>query len=472
MNFMWFILPVGEMSEPTGEPISLLATVAGEMAIDDIPLATWADLQAIKAGDESPLEVVVEVPVGKSKRGWNYTPKSLQSIVGEVMATGLPGFLGHQKAENINTEFPQPVTHWVGAKFDPDVENKDTNGKVVSKGVAYFRGVVDKAADDLKRWIKAKVVRQVSIFGFPKLQKASGEINVVDYKPLSIDWTPLNRPGMPTRIVALGEMDEINGELDGSHEELREALRQVVREAMGAGENSWVYIQKTYPDKVIIEHSGPSLPSKYYSLPYSILDGKIQLGAKTEVTRKEVYEPVGEINTGGSGMNWKQLVAQIMAMIQSGEVTRAQVIGEMGLDAQTVAGEIDSNWLNQMTGSVDTLTKVKEALGVTGEMDVVTVAQTAANAIVEQRKAGRETMVNEVIKEKVTGEMAQSLVKKMLVIPEDATKETVAGEIDRILADDAVKTAIGKMHVDKRPPIGGNNPGQQSTSLRTKRQSI
>ena len=82
-------------------------------------------------------------------------------------------------------------------------------GALWKDGKAYFRGVVDKAASDLKRWIKAKAIRQVSIFGIPKLQKVNGETHVVDYKPLSIDWTPLNRAGMPTSVVAIGEMDEI-----------------------------------------------------------------------------------------------------------------------------------------------------------------------------------------------------------------------------------------------------------------------
>ena len=89
------------------------------------------------------------------------------------MSQGLPGFLGHQKPEDVDSQFPTPVTHWVGAKWE--------NGR------AYFRGVIDKAAADLKRWIKAHTIRQVSIFGVPKLQRVNGEYNVVDYKPLSID---------------------------------------------------------------------------------------------------------------------------------------------------------------------------------------------------------------------------------------------------------------------------------------------
>ena len=187
---------VGEM-----EVVPLQADVNGEMAINDIPVAPWADIESLKEGDNSPMEVIVSVPVGKSKRGWLYTEEALRSIEKVVNEQGLPGFLGHQKPEEVEHEFPKPVTHWVGAKFE--------NGKL------YVRGVIDKDADDLKRWIKGRAVRTVSIFGVPKLaKKGNGEIEVVDYQPLSIDWTPLGRNGMPTEIVAVGEIDVIGKEAD------------------------------------------------------------------------------------------------------------------------------------------------------------------------------------------------------------------------------------------------------------------
>src|SRR5690606_37255443 len=314
--------------------------------------------------------------------------EALKAIVGEVMSQGLPGFLGHQKPENIDYEFPTPVTHWVGALW------KD--------GKAYFRGVIDKAASDLKRWIKAKAIRQVSIFGIPKLQKINGETHVVDYKPLSIDWTPLNRAGMPTSVVAIGEMDEI--------------------------------------------------------LPTDIVDGEMKQ------------------NNGGEQktMNWKELVAQLKTMLNNEEVTLSQIAGEMGWKPEEIAGEIDSNWLKEVTDAVETLGKVKEALGVTGEMDVVEAATDAKKALDESIKAAREKLIEETIQEKVSGEMAQALVKKMLQLPEgELTKEVIVGEIDKLLADEVVKNAISKFHIDKPPFINntGDNDGT-SSALRVKRQTI
>lgn len=356
--------------EPAGEICAVQATISGEMRVEDVPLAPWANLEALKAGDPEPMEVVVEIPAGRSKRGWNYRPEALQAIVGEVMSQGLPGFLGHQKPEEVDHAFPTPVTHWVGALW------KD--------GKAYFRGVVDKAASDLKRWIKANVVRTVSIFGVPKLQQVAGETHVVDYKPLSIDWTPLGRAGMPTAVVAIGEMDIITG----------------------GGDNQ---------------------------------------------------------------MTWKELVAKLKEMLASKEVTLGQVAGEMGWKAQDVAGEIDAKWLKEVTGAVETLGKVKEALGVSGEMDVIKIASEAKKALDEKAKAEREKLIDEVLKEKVAGEMAQALVKKMLNVSENATKEQIAGEIDKLLGDETIKAAIGKFYVDKPPIIGG---GKETTTLRVKRQAI
>ena len=368
--------PPESLTEAVGEITAVQAIISGEMQVEDVPLASWADLQALKAGDPEPVEIVVEIPAGKSRRGWNYTPESLKAIVGEVMNQGLPGFLGHQKPENIDYEFPTPVTHWVGALW------KD--------GKAYFRGVIDKAASDLKRWIKAKAIRQVSIFGVPKLQKVNGETHVVDYKPLSIDWTPLNRAGMPTSVVAIGEMDEI---------------------IIGGGQNP---------------------------------------------------------------MNWKELVSQLKQMLASKEVTLGQVVGEMGWKPEEIAGEIDSKWLQEVTSAVETLGKVKEVLGVTGEMDVVQVAQDAKKTLDESIKAAREKLIEETIKEKVAGEMAQALVKKMLQLPEgELTKEVITGEIDKLLADEVVKNTISKFHIDKLPFINntGDNGGT-SSALRVKRQVI
>lgn len=186
------------MPKTLKELAQLGARITGEMSVKDIEVSTAVDVEALKAGDDDPLEVVVEIPVSQSKRGWYYTHEALRDIVDAVNDRTLHGFLGHQKPEDVPSEFPDPVTHWVGAKMTEDA--------------AYFRGVVDATATKLKRWIKSGVVKQVSVFGEAHLADSAGDTHVVGYDPLSIDWTPLDRMGMPTRIVATGEMRGLNPE--------------------------------------------------------------------------------------------------------------------------------------------------------------------------------------------------------------------------------------------------------------------
>lgn len=377
---------IGEMAEPMPGGLLIFAGLTGEMKVEDIPLAPGVDLAALKAGDTEPLEVVVEVPAGKSKRGWNYRESALRKIVDAVNTRTLAGYKGHQKPENIAHQFIPPATHWVGALW------KD--------GKAYFRGVVDKAEVDLKRWIKAKRIDQVSIFGLPKLVKsAAGETDVVDYQPLSIDWTPLDRAGMPTRIVALaGEMFD----------------------ALGQG-------------VLPLEH------------------------------------------TPGGEMTVKELLAKLREALQNRQITVTMLAGEMGWNLQNVAGEIDAEAWKKLSGAVITLDQVRQALGATGEMDILAVAKEAKKALDAQATAQHSNLIAEVLKEKVPSEAARPVIGEMLHIAPGATKEQIAGEIDELLKKDHVKSLISGLHTD-RPVVTGKNdnrPGAQAgQATRVKRVSL
>ena len=459
--------PEGEMGKAQGEMTAVTARICGEMAVSEIPVSPAVDIEALKEDDDDSLELVVEIPAGKSKRGWNYLPRSLQDIVDVVNAEGLPGFEGHQSPNNVDWEFRTPVTHWIGAKFED--------------GKAYFRGLVDKAATDLKRWIRGGTVRTVSIWGFPKLAYEDGETKVIGYEPLSIDWTPPRRAGMPTRIVAMGEMDSIlDGEMDGSYEDLRDEVVVAAKKRMGIsgdGSHGWLYIERLFPNYVIVVVEKPG-KSGYFKLDYAVDGDEVVLGEPIEVELKRTYEPVepvsdrtsGETDSGGGAMTWKELVAQLKAQLGTKEVTLGQIIGEMELTPEAVAGEMGE--VKAAMDAVKTLAEVSEALGVSGEMDVVEAAKAAAKAVEDQKVAVQQAMVDEVLADKVKGEMAQALVGKMLVVPDGATKEQVAGEIDKLLADEAVKGALSKLHIDQ-PVIRGLGGGDdEPKNLRVKRQQI
>jgi hypothetical protein len=451
----------GEMAEEPSQTAYIIANICGEMSPDDIPAAPGIDITALKSGDDDPMEVVVEIPAGKAKRGWNYKPKALKDIVGEIMVKGLPGFLGHQKPEDVPNQFPTPVTHWVGA--------------IMKGNSAYVRGVVDKSAADLKRWIRGKMIKEVSIFGQPQLQQVRGEIDVVGYAPLSIDWSPLGRAGMPTRIVSIGEMNDITGELDGSHEELRDMLQAAVRELLtpNGSKQGYVYIRKVYDDRVIVEQEDNG-KIKLYQLPFTVKDEKVIFGNKTEVTRKESFVPItvhGEIDIEGGKSNVKEVFEKLKAMMASGEITRAQFVaacGEMlGINLQEVTGEMAA-----VQTDAATLAKVKTILGVTGEMDVTAVATEAGEALEAKRKADHKDLADTVIGEKVSGEMNQEIIRGMLHTPIGATKEQISGEIDSLLASETVKNLFGKLHLDSPAPRGGQKPAGDNALAKTRTVSI
>jgi hypothetical protein len=453
----------GEQRIARGE-IDNVNAMLTSIAPGDIPLAENVDIEQMKQLDDDPLEVVVEIPAGKSKRGWNYTPKALKDIVDYTIEHTLNGFLGHQKAEDISTEFVPPVTHWIGA------EMRGNN--------AYFRGLIDADAKSLKRWIRTKRIQEVSIFGFPDLKKnqVTGEMDVVGYEPLSIDWTPLHRPGMPTKIVGM-EMNDITGEqLDGTFEKLRNDLREAAKVYFNAnGNGSYVWVKSIRYDNntVIVEHEQQGQPTKLYSIPFTIDNQEVKLGEKTEVVEKRVYEPAspaGEINKGGNNMDFKELISNLNGLLQTGKVTYNQVLGEMAITPEKLAGEMEE--IKEAIEAKDTLDKVKEALGVSGEMDVVEAAKASKKALEESTKDNLSKTIDKVVQEKVTGEMAQGLVKKMLKVDEGATEEIIAGEIDKILADDLMKKILSDTHVDQGAGVGITASKTTSGNLRLKKAHI
>lgn len=452
----------------TGEMVRLTAKVCGEMAVEDIPVAPVVDLAALKEGDEDPLEVVVEIPAAKSRRGWNYLPRSIQDIVAVVAAEGLPGYAGHQKEDALDWEFRLPVTHWVGAVW------KDGKG--------YFRGVVDKAADDLKRWIKSGVIKTVSIWGIPKLAFEGGETKVIGYNPISIDWTPPRRAGMPTRIVAMGEMDSTFGEMDGSYEELRKAIQDEVRGKFGVGPNKnvWVYIEKTFDNYVIalVETDKP----KFFKIDYALDGDKVILGEPVEVEKQEIFMPKEQ--KGSGEMTIQEMLAAIRSAIAKNEVNLQTVFGEMGVTKEAVVEQFAGEEMAKLKKAAEYGAKLAETLGFTADLNTEQAlavagemagvwqalgydkekpekpAEVVGEMVSTQAtllKEAHDALVSETIREKVAGEQAQLLVKKLLNVEVGATKEQVVGEIDNILKDEAVKGILGKNFVE--PPVAPGGEG-------------
>ncbi|NFS21401.1 hypothetical protein FDE82_04600 [Clostridium botulinum] len=463
---MYKKIAIGEIADIITGEMDLINATVSTLKPSDIPLANGVDIEAMKSMDDDPLEVVVEIPATKSKRGWNYTSNSLKDIVNYTNSNTLNGFLGHQKAENVSTEFVPPATHWIGAEMKG---NK-----------AYFRGLIDADAKNLKRWIRTKRIQEVSIYGFPKLKRnAKGEMDVVGYEPLSIDWTPLHRPGMPTKIVGM-EMEEIEpkGEqLDGTFEKLKEDLREAAKgcfNAYGNGSYIWVRSIRYDDNTVIVEYEQQNQPTKLYSIPFTIQNDEVILSEKTEVMEKKVFEPIkttGEMNDqGGNNMGPDEIIKNLKGLLQTGQLTYGQVFGEIGITTDKIAEEMEE--VKSAFEAKDTLDKVKKALNISGEMDILEVAKKAHEAIETASKAEFNKTIDEVVKEKVSGEMAQNLVKKMLKVNEGTDKEVISREIDSILKDDFIKNLISSEHIDIAPGVGNINKTTTGSGIKVKKTRI
>lgn len=392
---MQTVIICGEMAEQNNKLFSLFGGLVGEMSIEDIPPASGVDIDLIKQGDNDPLEVVVEVPVGKSKRGWNYTHRALKDIVDAVNTRTLAGFKGHQKPEDVSNQFIDPATHWIGAKMT------DT--------AAYFRGVVDKKEEDLKRWIKGKRIKQVSIYGRPALKNVSGETQVVGYDPMSIDWTPLDRMGMPTRIVAAsGEMWDPDG--TGPEGEMRGDDNQV----------EWAEV---------------------------VAELKKRHGNKT-IT-------VGMI-AGEMGLTNAQVLSELTPEFAK-DVQWALEVSGKAKEILGITGEMDvATLFTSMKAAAD-----KEAGAgrdqIVGEMMTTKI----------QSEAVRTELKNpETTLGKLWSYHARSIAS-------DATKEQIAGEMDTFLADPVVKGMVDAIYTDKPAGTGGGgNKADTPKNLRVKRASI
>ncbi len=388
--------------------MSSLGAMFSTMKVSDVPISPGVDINAIKNGDNDPLEVVVEIEPGVSKRGWNYLPSTMQSIVSQVMGETSPGFLGHQKAEDVGTEFKDPVTHWIGAKWE--------NGK------AYFRGVVDKAAPDLKRWIKSKRIGQVSIFGEAELAKVGEMTNVIGYKLMSIDWTPLNRNGMPTKVVATGEMEDFI-EPGGNNNN-------------GGGE------QMTFTEVIAF--------LKQNKTSFSAIAG--EMGVKPEDVAKELL-----------GADYTQLQTAVL------------LVGEMS-ETLGVTPEKAGATLKSMIADKDQSVKLIGEMAVILGLDASKPDEmkTALTKMKSDQEASavklQGEMVDKVISELVAVEAVRPLIKRMVTVKSDATEAEIKTLVGEMIAQDDIKSLIGSSFQDKRfVPNGTDN---QNSGLVTKRVSI
>jgi hypothetical protein len=130
--------------------VDLTHDVIGELLAsgvtpDSIPLSadvTPEDLAELLKDDTEPLQVVARIAPGAGGRpGWQYTSKAIEQLATTVARTSLPGYLGHEHGSKPPQQWPFPVIHWVGAKWDGSA--------------ALLRGVVDRSQAEIKRLLRS-----------------------------------------------------------------------------------------------------------------------------------------------------------------------------------------------------------------------------------------------------------------------------------------------------------------------------
>lgn len=202
-------------------------------------------------------------------------------------------------------------------------------------------------------------------------------------------------------------------------------------------------------------------------------------------------------------MTLQEMLAAIRSALAKGETTVKDILGEVGITKEQAIEAVAKDDFEKLTKGAKLALALKESLGLSDDLTVEQAKALAAEmkavwsalgfdkakpedpakvvgemvqAQAEAARKAREATIDKLIAEKVTGEQAQALVKRMLNVAEDATEEQIVGEIDALLADEAVKGVLGKLYVDK--PAGtvasasASASGEQRRYTATKRAAI
>lgn len=165
----------------------------------DVPFADGFDIEALKLVDENPVFATVKIRAshGDQGKGPLYDEALLQKLEQQFQTKRPPGYKGHQRAEDVEWQYREPVTVWVGAKYGV---GEDGRGELLVKGY------IPPTAGDLRTQLGlaqagADMVNSVSIFGMREVDKSSNR--VMDFDLWSLDWTPKGRAGMETELVGV-----------------------------------------------------------------------------------------------------------------------------------------------------------------------------------------------------------------------------------------------------------------------------
>lgn len=235
------------------------------------------DVKEVTKDDKSKDKFIyayTESGISRNKRDWN--PTVIRSIGQQVLSKLPNGYLGHIEPSKVGTIFPEPQVTWFGV-----AEENLADGAIR----LWLKGYVIPTAEKLKTWIKAKAVNSISVWGKIQYTETNGVKDIVSIDLKSIDISRKLGEGLPAFIVGLaGEMSEVTedaAEMDGSFEDLRDAIQKQMRKfrdeqrKMNPGISvPWYYVRKLFPGFIIVKDDENS---DLLKIPYEIKGSDVAL---------------------------------------------------------------------------------------------------------------------------------------------------------------------------------------------------
>ncbi len=165
------------------------AELCGEEIAKDIKIDPVVDVKKMIEGDPAPFFPMIKaMRIGVSGNKRRYSMENLEQVKKQLP---LYGYLGHIKEKELDSEFRNPVTVWIGGTIQGEW--------------LYLKGYVPPEEDNLRKKIalslKVGKPMPVSILGFMQL-KPQGEVHdVLNIQALSVDWANDKMEGIPGAAV-------------------------------------------------------------------------------------------------------------------------------------------------------------------------------------------------------------------------------------------------------------------------------
>lgn len=264
-----------------------------------------AEFKALDGGKPGEFEAIVAVFDNVDRQGDRIKSGAFDRTLKAWRKSGdpIPVILAHQDKDpmaHIGVADPKDVKVIPGrglyAKGTLDIDDNPVARQVYrlmqrrslkefSFGYRPFEGGEKRASDG------AYDLTDLDLFEFgPCLKGANDETELLAVKSALAD-ARAEEDGRPTLAERLARIEHaiagkawVDVEMPGSFEDLRDELQEACREGYAEGDDTWVEVVATFPDRVVFKVTMKGEEDVHYSAPYSRNDeDEIELGDATPV---------------------------------------------------------------------------------------------------------------------------------------------------------------------------------------------